>query len=111
MDCLICKIVNGEIPSKKIYEDENCYAFEDINPVAPVHVLIVPKKHIDGVDTIEASDGEILKSIFAAIKIIAKDLKLNNGYRVISNVAEDGGQSVRHLHFHLIGGKKLAWTF
>ena len=111
MDCLFCKIVKGEIPSKLVYEDDVCYAFEDINPVAPVHVLFIPKRHIDGVDKLTEEDAKAVGHIFLKIEEVAKKLGLENGYRVVSNVGEDGGQSVRHLHFHLIGGRKLTWEF
>lgn len=111
MDCLFCKIVKGDIPSKLVYEDDVCYAFEDINPVAPVHVLFIPKRHIDGVDKLTEEDAKAVGHIFLKIEEVAKKLELDDGYRVVSNVGEDGGQSVRHLHFHLIGGRKLTWEF
>lgn len=111
MDCLFCKIVKGDIPSKLVYEDDVCYAFEDINPVAPVHVLFIPKRHIDGVDKLTEEDAKAVGHIFLKIEEVAKKLGLDDGYRVVSNVGEDGGQSVRHLHFHLIGGRKLTWEF
>lgn len=108
MDCLFCKIIAGEIPSKKIYEDEYCYCFADINPMAPVHVLVVPKTHIASVGEITSSNSEVIARIFEAIPGIAASLGLSNGYRVISNCGEDGCQSVKHLHFHILGGKKLS---
>ncbi len=108
MDCLFCKIINGEIPSGKVYEDDFCYAFRDINPMAPQHVLIVPKEHIASADEISGANADIVAHIFSAIPIVAKALGLTNGYRVITNVGEDGCQSVRHLHFHLLGGAKLS---
>lgn len=108
MDCIFCAIIKGDIPSNKVYEDDNCYAFMDINPQAPVHCLVVPKKHISSVDEISAYNAEIISSIFSVIPKIAKELKLNNGYRVITNVGEDGCQSVKHIHFHILGGKKLS---
>lgn len=111
MDCLFCKIISGEIPSKKVYEDDLCYAFYDINPVAPVHVLIIPKKHIESLDKFEKEDSEIISHIMLKIKEIADQLRLENGYRVVTNIGEDGQQSVKHLHFHLIGGRKLKWEF
>lgn len=111
MDCLFCKIVKGDIPSKLVYEDDVCYAFEDINPVAPVHVLFIPKRHIDGVDKLTEEDAKAVGHIFLKIEEVAKKLGLDDGYRVVSNVGENGGQSVRHLHFHLIGGRKLTWDF
>ena len=107
MDCIFCKIINGDIPSKKAYEDEFCYAFHDINPQAPVHILVVPKKHIASADEINAQNSAYVARIFEAIPKIAKDAKLDNGYRVITNVGEDGCQSVKHIHFHIVGGRKL----
>jgi histidine triad (HIT) family protein len=110
MDCLFCKIIAGEIPSSKVYEDEYVYAFNDINPMAPVHVLVVPKKHIKNADEIDATNSEYVAKIFEAIPKIAKACGLVNGYRVITNCGEDGCQSVLHLHYHVLGGKKLPET-
>ena len=108
MDCLFCKIINGDIPSNKVYEDEWCYAFLDIAPQAPVHCLVVPKTHIASADAINTDNANAVAKIFEAIPLIAKKLGLENGYRIISNVGEDGCQSVKHLHFHILGGKKLS---
>ena len=109
-ECLFCKIIEGVIPSKKVYEDENVYAFCDINPVAPVHVLIVPKKHIPGTNDISREDDGLLGNMFEAARKIAKDTGVSeDGYRIVFNCGENGGQSVPHLHMHLIGGKKLGW--
>ena len=107
-ECLFCRIIEGEIPSTKVYENEYVYAFEDINPVAPVHVLIVPKKHIDSVMDLTEEDAEYINEIFKAVKEIAriKDVA-DDGFRLINNCGEHGGQTVYHLHFHMIGGKKL----
>ncbi len=110
MDCLFCKIVSGVIPSTKVYEDDVCYAFRDINPQAPTHVLVVPKTHIASVDEITEENSAIAAHIFAVIPKIAKAEGLSNGYRIISNVGDDGCQSVKHLHFHIVGGKKLSET-
>lgn len=107
MDCLFCKIINGEIPSTKVYEDEWMYAFKDINPEAPCHVLVIPKKHIASMDEVNASNSEYVAKIFEKIPEIARLGGANGGYRVISNCGEDAGQSVHHLHFHIIGGTKL----
>ena len=107
MDCLFCKIINGDIPSAKVYENEFVYAFKDINPNAKVHVLVVPKKHIDSIDCVESDNVDIISKVVEAIPVVAKECGLNNGYRVITNVGEDGGQSVKHLHFHILGGEKL----
>ena len=108
MDCLFCAIIKGDIPSNKVYEDEFCYAFLDIAPQAPVHCLVVPKNHIASADEICAENADSVAKIFEAIPVIAKKLGLESGYRIISNVGEDGCQSVKHLHFHILGGKKLS---
>ena len=105
MACLFCKIIAGEIPSKKVYEDEYVYAFYDIAPMAPVHVLLIPKLHLDSADAVTAQNSLYVAKIFEAIPAVAKELGLENGYRVITNCGEDGCQSVKHLHFHLLGGK------
>ncbi len=107
MDCLFCKIIKGAIPSAKVYENEWVYAFRDIAPQAPVHVLIVPKVHIASADGINAENSAYVAKIFEAIPEIAKAEGLVNGYRVLTNCGEDGCQSVKHIHFHLVGGKKL----
>ena len=107
MDCLFCGIVEGKIPSSKVYEDENVYAFRDINPMAPVHVLVVPKTHIPSTDGVNAENSVLVAKIFEAIPKIAASEGLVNGYRVITNCGEDACQSVKHLHFHILGGKKL----
>ena len=106
-NCLFCKIINGDIPSAKVYEDEKCYAFKDINPQAPVHILVVPKAHIASVDEITASNSEYVARIFEVIPEIAKAAGLTNGYRVVSNCGDDACQSVKHLHFHILGGAQL----
>lgn len=109
-NCIFCKIVNGEIPSEKVYEDDTVYAFKDINPVAPVHVLIVPKKHIDSINNMCDEDLDIIPHIYAVAKILAKKMGISeSGYRIATNCGEDAGQSVFHVHFHLIGGKVLQW--
>ena len=107
MECLFCKIIAGEIPSAKVYEDERVYAFRDINPQAPVHILIVPRQHLMSANDITAENSRIVSAVFEAIPRIAKAAGLQNGYRVINNCGEDGCQSVPHIHFHLLGGKKL----
>lgn len=107
MDCIFCKIIAGEIPSTKVYEDDEILAFRDINPQAPTHILVIPKQHIAGVHEINAENSAIVAKIFVKIAEIAKQEGLENGYRVVSNVGEDGGQTVPHLHFHILGGKKL----
>ena len=107
MDCLFCKIIAGEIPSKKAYEDEYMLAFHDIAPQAPVHILVIPKVHIPSVDGITKDNAEAVAKIFAAIPKIAAYAGLTNGYRVITNCGEDACQSVKHLHFHILGGEHL----
>ena len=108
MDCIFCAIIKGDIPSKKVYEDDKCYAFLDINPQAPVHCLVVPKEHIPSADAITADNASIVAHIFSVIPSIAKEAGAAGGYRVITNVGEDGCQSVKHIHFHVLGGKKLS---
>ena len=107
MDCIFCAIIEGKIPSKKVYEDEYVYAFYDIAPMAPVHVLLIPKLHLDSADAVTAENSIYVAKIFEAIPAVAKACGLENGYRVITNCGEDGCQSVQHLHFHILGGKKL----
>lgn len=107
-DCLFCKIIAGDIPSAKVYESETVYAFRDINPMAPTHILIVPKTHIASADAVCEQNSIAVARIFEAIPKIAAADGLTNGYRVITNCGEDGCQSVKHLHFHLLGGKKLS---
>ena len=108
-DCLFCKIINGEIPSKKLYEDEKILAFYDISPIAPVHFLVIPKQHIASVDAIDADNSAIVAYIFQKLGELAKLAGIENGYRVISNCGADAGQTVQHLHFHVLGGKEMNW--
>ena len=107
MDCVFCKIVNGEIPSKKAYEDDSVLAFYDIQPQTPVHIVIIPKAHIENMDGINQENSKVIARIFEVIPKIAAENNLSNGYRVVSNCKEDACQSVFHLHFHILGGKKL----
>ena len=107
-NCLFCKIIAGDIPSTKVYEDETCYAFRDIAPQAPTHILVVPKTHIADCNGITEENAAVVAHIFAVIPQIAKAEGLENGYRVVSNCGEDAGQTVQHLHFHILGGTKLA---
>lgn len=107
MDCIFCKIINGEIPSKKVYEDERCLAFYDINPMAPVHILVIPKIHIASCNEINIENSDIIKHIFEIIPNIAKSVGIDS-YRVVSNCGSDAGQTVGHLHFHILGGKVLS---
>lgn len=108
MNCLFCAIINGDIPSSKVYEDDKCYAFLDIAPQAPVHCLVVPKAHIASVDEINEENSGVVAHIFTVIPKIAKKLGLSGGYRIVSNIGDDGCQSVKHLHFHILGGEKLS---
>jgi len=108
MDCLFCKIVEGTIPSTKVYEDEYVYAFKDIQPQAPVHLLVIPKKHIASLNEAEPGDAELLGRVALAAQRAAKEAGLgDSGYRVLTNVGKDGGQVVFHIHFHVLGGEKL----
>ena len=107
MDCLFCHIIAGEIPSKKVYEDERILAFHDINPEAPVHVLVIPKTHIASMDAVTPENSAAVAAIFEKIPEIARAAGITNGYRVISNCGPAAAQSVPHLHFHILGGKKL----
>lgn len=106
-DCLFCKIIAGDIPSTKVYEDETVFAFRDINPQAPTHILVIPKTHISGCDGVTADNSSVVAHIFEVIPQIAKAEGLVNGYRVVSNCGADAGQTVPHLHFHILGGKAL----
>ena len=106
--CIFCKIINGEIPSKKAYEDDKILAFHDINPQAPIHILVIPKEHIPSVDGISGENSATVAYIFEKIPFIAKEAGLSNGYRVISNCGPDACQSVPHLHFHILGGAPLS---
>lgn len=109
-DCIFCKIVSGEIPSKKVYEDDYILAFYDISPEAPVHVIIIPKKHIQSVNQLNAEDGELIGKIFLSAKEITKKLGVSEkGYRIVNNCGEQGGQTVQHLHYHLLGGRDMTW--
>lgn len=108
-DCLFCKIVAGEIPSKKVFEDEYTFAFEDISPKAPVHVLIVPKKHVRGLKEVGAEDAELVGRCHLAAAAIARERGIEEGYRTVLNVGPGAGQSVFHLHVHLLGGRDLKW--
>ena len=108
-DCLFCKIIAGEIPSNKVYEDDEILAFNDVAPQAPVHFLIVPKKHMASLDDTTDEDAALLAHIMLKIKDIAKDLGLENGYRCVINTGEDGQQTVKHLHIHILGKRAMQW--
>ncbi|MCI5801804.1 MAG: histidine triad nucleotide-binding protein [Oscillospiraceae bacterium] len=109
MDCLFCKIASGEIPSNKIYEDDRVLAFYDIDPQAPVHFLVIPKVHIKCADEIDESNADIVAHVYTVIAKIAARLGLSKGYRIVNNCGEDGGQTVGHLHFHVLAGRNLSW--
>lgn len=106
-DCLFCKIIAGDIPSTKVYEDETVFAFRDINPQAPTHILVIPKTHISGCNGVTADNSSVVAHIFEVIPQIAQAEGLVNGYRVVSNCGADAGQTVPHLHFHILGGRTL----
>jgi histidine triad (HIT) family protein len=108
-DCLFCRIIAGKIPSKKVYEDEKVYVFEDINPKAPTHVLIIPKRHIVGLNLACAEDAEIIGYCHLIAAKIAREREIEDGYRTVYNVGPKSGQSVFHLHLHLLGGRNLTW--
>lgn len=108
MDCIFCKIVEGTLPSEKVYESDNVLAFKDISPQAKVHVLVIPKKHIATMNDVTDEDGEIIADIHKAIRQVANEMGIaDSGYRIINNCGADGGQVVFHLHYHLLGGEKL----
>ena len=107
MDCIFCKIVNGDIPSNKVYEDDTVLAFHDIAPQMPVHVIVIPKMHIASAAEVNEENSAVIAHIFEVIPKIAKDLGLDNGFRIINNCGKDGGQTVGHIHFHILGGKTL----
>ena len=106
-NCLFCKIISGDIPSAKVYEDDQVYAFPDINPQAPVHVLVVPKKHVSSINDLDRADDHEIAACLRAVKLIAASENLTEGYRVISNCGPHACQSVPHLHFHILGGRQL----
>ncbi len=109
MDCLFCKILAGEIPSTPIYSDDKVYAFADIDPQAPFHAIVIPRRHISGADKIDSSNSVDIARVFEAVAKIADEQKLDNGFRVVNNCGEDGGQTVGHIHFHLLARRNLAW--
>ena len=108
-ECLFCRIISGEIPAKKVYEDEHTFAFEDINPQAPTHVLIIPKKHVRGLKEAQAEDAEMIGRLHFAAAAIGRQRGIEDGYRTVLNVGPKSGQSVFHIHVHLIGGRDMKW--
>lgn len=109
MDCLFCKIANKILPANIIYEDDFVMAFYDVSPQAPVHFLVIPKEHISSIDCIDSTNSAILCKIFETISSLATELELKSGYRVVTNSGPDAGQSVDHLHFHVLAGRRLSW--
>ena len=109
MSCIFCKVIDGSIPSKAVYEDELCYAFADLHPQAPVHVLVAPREHIASLDDTDPSDGKLLGHLLWAVAEVAREKGLASGYRLVINTGPDGGQTVDHLHIHLLGGRPLTW--
>jgi len=108
-DCLFCKIVAGDIPSEKLYEDDDVIAFRDVNPQAPLHALVIPRKHVASLDDAEAGDGELLGKILLVARQLAAENGAGGGYRIVNNCGASAGQSVFHIHFHLLGGRSLGW--
>jgi histidine triad (HIT) family protein len=108
-NCLFCKIAAGQIPATIVYQDQDVVAFRDINPQAPQHILLIPRRHIASMGELTTEDGPLLASLFMTATRLAHDLKLDGGYRFVTNVGPDAGQSVLHLHFHLLGGRSLTW--
>lgn len=109
MDCIFCKLISGTIPSKKVYEDDRIYAFSDIDPKAPVHVLLVPKKHIASLAEVDVADASLLGHLHLVANKLAVEHNLSGGYRTVINTGSDGGQTVSHLHVHLLGGRQMHW--
>ncbi len=109
MDCIFCKIASGDVPANKVYEDDKIVAFYDLNPQAPVHVLLIPKEHISSINEIDSKNSGLIGHIFEVVAKLADKINLKDGYRVVSNCGENGGQTVGHLHFHLLGGRYLQW--
>lgn len=109
MDCLFCKIINGEIPSNKVYEDDTVFAFRDIEPQAPTHILIIPKEHIKSAAELNESNSAVVAHIFEVAAKLAKQEGLDDGFRIVNNCGDLAGQSVKHLHFHLMGGREFGW--
>ena len=107
-NCIFCKIIKGDIPSTKVYEDDDVLAFKDINPIAPVHIVLIPKKHIPSLNDVKPEDSALVMKLIATIQKVGKE-HCPNGYRVVNNCGDDAGQTVHHIHFHILGGKTLNW--
>ena len=108
-NCIFCKIIQGTIPSDRVYQSEDVVAFRDLNPQAPVHVLVVPKNHVPSLDDPRAADGKMLAAVMSGVQKLVKQLNLEKGYRVVANCGSDGGQTVEHIHFHLLGRRLMQW--
>jgi len=108
-ECLFCKIVTGDVPSDRVHEDDDVIAFRDIAPKAPTHVLVIPRRHILDAHALTAADGDLLAKLFDAARLVADHAGLENGYRVVTNIGPESGQTVFHLHFHVLGGRPMAW--
>ena len=109
MDCIFCKIANGEIPAIKVYEDDTVVAFNDLEPQAPTHILVIPKAHISSAADVNEENSAVISHIFEVIAKLSKELNMDGGFRVVNNCGEDGGQTVKHIHFHLMSGRKFTW--
>lgn len=109
MDCIFCKIVNGEIPANKVYEDETVLAFYDLEPQAPTHILVIPKEHISSAADVTEENSKVIAHIFEVIAKLSKEFKMDNGFRVTNNCGDSAGQTVKHIHFHVMSGRKFTW--
>ena len=109
MDCIFCKIANGEIPATKVYEDDTVVAFNDLEPQAPTHILVIPKTHISSAADVTEENSAVISHIFEVIAKLSKEFKMDGGFRIVNNCGEDGGQTVKHIHFHLMSGRKFTW--
>ena len=109
MDCIFCKIANGEIPATKVYEDDLVVAFNDLEPQAPTHILVIPKEHISSAADVTEENSNVIAHIFEVIAKLSKDLNMNDGFRVVNNCGDSAGQTVKHIHFHLLSGRNFTW--
>ncbi len=109
MDCIFCKIANGEIPATKVYEDDLVVAFNDLEPQAPTHILVIPKEHISSAKEITEENSKVIAHIFEVIAKLSKELKMDDGFRVVNNCGDSAGQTVKHIHFHLLSGRNFTW--
>ncbi len=109
MDCIFCKIANGEIPSTKVYEDDLVVAFNDLEPQAPTHILVIPKEHISSAAEVTEENSKVIARIFEVIAKLSKELKMDDGFRVVNNCGDSAGQTVKHIHFHLLSGRNFTW--